>query len=83
MRRLPGTLAMGLMLATLASGAGSAMAAPFGPNPTPNGCVGGAAAPLAIENNGLAILVIDPGELTPGVFWHDLATVECAEEGRP
>ncbi len=83
MRKLRGTFSMALMLATLASGAGTAMADPFGPNPYPVGCVGSAAAPLAIENSGLAVLVIEPPEITPGVFWHDLATVECPEEGRP
>ena len=80
-------LAMALMLAVLASGAGTAMADPFGPNPYPKGCVGSAAAPHAMDNNegesGLADLVIDPPEITPGYFWHALATVECREEDRP
>ena len=50
LRRLSVLLAMAVMLAImLALGAGSALAAPFGPNPFPEGCVGSAAAPIAIS----------------------------------
>ena len=69
-----------VMAAMMALGAGTATAEPFGPNPYPKGCVGSAAAPAAIENNGLSYLVIDPPQTTPGYFWRDLSTVECREE---
>ncbi len=75
------------LLAVLTSGAGTAMADPFGPNSWPKGCVGSAAAPLAMDNNaggpGLGHLVIEPPAITPGYFWRDLATVECPQEDRP
>ena len=78
MKRVVLVATVTLVMAAL--GAGTATADPFGPNPYPKGCVGSAAAPTAIENNGLRYLVIDPPQITPGYFWRDLSTVECREE---
>jgi hypothetical protein len=84
-RRFVSSVLVAVVLATMmVLGTGTAMAAPFGPNQLPEGCVGGAAAPAAISNpeggGGLAYLVNGPPESTPGLYMRDLATDECREE---
>ena len=88
MRRIIMLLTVALVMsAMMALGAGAATAEPFGPNDTPQGCVGSANAPLAQKENGMGSLNTDPSSspdqeafVTAGDWNKDYATGECQEE---